>query len=161
MKKDVQAASPVSLVDLLPTLGELCGVPVPDNVQGQSLVPMLKDPSKEGRGWALTQVARGAGNWGRASARSDVGSEGKMFFGYSLRTARWRYTEWDEGRKGRELYDHDNDPKEINNLAEKQEHQGTVATLSGQLQSAVASSLPKSGKMPEVKSGLWAPQYIE
>jgi len=161
MKKGVQAASPVSLVDLLPTLGELCGVPVPDNVQGQSLVPMLKDPSKEGRGWALTQVARGAGNWGRASARSDVGSEGKMFFGYSLRTARWRYTEWDEGRKGRELYDHDNDPNEINNLAEKQEHQGTVATLSGQLQSAVASSLPKSGKMPEVKSGLWAPQYIE
>ena len=84
-----------------------------------------------------------------------------MFFGYSLRTAKWRYTEWDEGRKGRELYDHDSDPKEINNLAEKPEHQETVATLSDQLRSAVVSSFPKTGKMPEVKEGLWAPQYIE
>jgi len=39
------------------------------------------------------------------------------FFGYSLRTARWRYTEWDQGDQGRELYDHDADPRELVNLA--------------------------------------------
>src|SRR4051794_13922862 len=110
------AKSPVSHVDLFPTLAELCGVKVPDNLQGQSLVPMLKDPSVAGRGWALTQVMRGGGAAARATVTPDVGSEGRRFFGYSLRTPRWRYTEWDEGKQGRELYDHDADPRELKNL---------------------------------------------
>ena len=37
--------------------------------------------------------------------------------GKSVRTERWRYTEWDEGKKGAELYDHDSDPHEFKNLA--------------------------------------------
>ncbi|GBC99842.1 hypothetical protein HRbin17_02373 [bacterium HR17] len=37
--------------------------------------------------------------------------------GASVRTERWRYTEWDEGRLGVELYDHENDPNEWHNLA--------------------------------------------
>ena len=82
----------------------------PANLQGQSLVPMLKDPTVAGRGWALTQVVRGGGSKAR---RREPGGEGdgKRFFGYSLRTPRWRYTEWDEGAQGRELYDHDADPQ--------------------------------------------------
>jgi iduronate 2-sulfatase len=55
------AKSPASLIDLYPTLAELCGVNKPDNLQGQSLVPMLKDAKTTGRGWALTQVTRGGG----------------------------------------------------------------------------------------------------
>ncbi len=120
------AASPVSQVDLFPTLAELCDVPAPDNLQGQSLVPMLKDPSLPGRGWAITQVSRGGGNR-RATVGTDVSSKGKGYFGYTLRTPRWRYTEWDEGAEGRELYDHDSDPHELTNLAEDAKHADTVA----------------------------------
>jgi len=135
--------APVSLLDLYPTLTELAGVTAPSNLQGQSLVPMLRDPSVTGRGWALSQVMRGAG--------------GGRFAGHSLRTERWRYTEWDAGKQGRELYDHMNDPRELNNLAAVPAHAETVATLSRQLQSAVQKSYPASGAVPPIKEGLWAP----
>ncbi len=79
------------------------------------------------------------------------------FFGYSLRTDRWRYTEWDEGREGRELYDHESDPGELINLADKSEHARTVAALSTQLKEAVKTTFPADGKTPEVKEVLWSP----
>jgi iduronate 2-sulfatase len=139
------ARSPVSHVDLFPTLAELCGVPAPNNLQGQSLVPLLKDPQAAGRGWALTQVSRGGG-LGRATVTLDVGSDGPQFFGYSLRTPRWRYTEWDEGRQGRELYDHDADPRELTNLATDPGHAQTVAELSRQLRAAAQASFPADGE---------------
>jgi iduronate 2-sulfatase len=152
--------SPVSHIDLFPTLAELCGLKTPDNVQGQSLVPMLKDPSVVGRGWAITQVTRGGGP-NRATVTRDVGSEGKRFFGYSLRTPRWRYTEWDEGKQGRELYDHDADPREITNLANDPKHAKTIEELSQQLRAAVKTTFPPSGKTPEIQAGLWAPNLTE
>ena len=158
--KGTVAKSPVSLVDLFPTLAELCGVKTPSNVQGQSLVPLLKDPAAAGRGWALTQVMRGGGAQ-RASVTTNVGSDGTRFFGYSLRTPRWRYTEWDEGRKGRELYDHDTDPRELTNLASKPESAKTVEELSQQLKAAVKTTFPPSGETPELKPGLWAPSLTE
>ncbi len=97
---------------------------------------MLKDPTeKKAAGWALTQVSRGGGQ-ARAAVTTNVSAEGKQFFGYSLRTPRWRYTEWDEGEKGRELYDHDADSKEITNLVDKPEHAATVAQLSEQMKAA-------------------------
>jgi arylsulfatase A-like enzyme len=135
------AAAPVSQVDLYPTLAELCGVPAPNNLQGQSLVPILGDPARSGRGWALTQVRRGG--------------KGGEFFGYALSTPRYRYTEWDEGRAGRELYDRQADPQEVTNLAESADHAGLVAELSGRLAAAVADSFPPDGKPPEVKHGGW------
>ena len=122
------ASSPISHVDLFPTLAELCGVKAPENLQGQSLVPMLRDPSVAGRGWAFTQVMRGGGR-ARASVTTNVGAEGRRFFGYTLRTPRWRYTEWDEGRRGRELYDHDADPRELRNLAKDPKHAETVEAM--------------------------------
>lgn len=154
------AKSPISHIDLFPTLAELCGIKAPGNIQGQSLVPMLKDPTVAGRGWAITQVMRGGGPQ-RASVTTNVGSEGNRFFGYSLRTPRWRYTEWDEGRKGRELYDHDADPREQTNLASLPEHARTVEELSKQLRTAAKSTFPTSGETPEIKQGLWAPNLTE
>jgi iduronate 2-sulfatase len=141
------APAPVSQVDLYPTLTELCGVKAPANLQGQSLVPMLKDPSHTGRGWALTQVRRGDAQ--------------QRFCGYSLRTPRWRYTEWDEGTKGRELYDHEADPRELTNLAARADHARTVAELADQLRGAVRDTFPASGQTPPVTEGLWAPMLVK
>ncbi len=154
--KGAVAKSPVSHIDLFPTLAELCSVKAPSNIQGQSLVPMLKEPNTKGRGWAITQVRRGGGR-ARSTVTRDVSSDDNAYLGYSLRTSRWRYTEWDEGKQGRELYDHDADPHEISNLADKPEHAGTVAELSKQVQVAAKGTFPQSGKTPEVKQALWAP----
>jgi iduronate 2-sulfatase len=161
-RKGTVSRSPVSQLDLYPTLAELAGVKPPANLQGQSLVPMLKDPSVPGRGWALTQVTRGGGP-ARATVTRDVGSEGKRFFGYTLRTDRWRYTEWDEGRQGRELYDHDADPQELTNLADKPEQAAIIAGLSQQLRAAVKASFPGNGQTPPIakEGGLWAPTLTD
>lgn len=158
--KGAAAKSPISHIDLFPTLAELCGVKTPSNLQGQSLVPMLKDQSVTGRGWAITQVSRGGGPL-RAAVTTNVSSEGKRFFGYSLRTPRWRYTEWDEGRKGRELYDHDADPRELTNLADKPDHAKTIEELSQQVRVAAKATFPPSGETPELKPGLWAPNLTD
>jgi arylsulfatase A-like enzyme len=159
-KPGVVAKSPVSHVDLYPTLAELCGVKTPENLQGQSLVPLLKDPAEVGRGWAITQVVRGGG-FRRLGASPAVGDNGKRFFGFSLRTPRWRYTEWGEGEYGRELYDHDADPHELTNLAEDEAQAKTVAELSEQLRAAAKGTYPASGETPEVKPDLWPPNLTK
>lgn len=147
--------APVSHLDLYPTLTELAGVKTSAPLQGQSLGAMLKDVTVTGRGWALTQVMRGGGN---ASGGKKAG--GLRFAGYSLRTERWRYTEWGEGRQGRELYDHTTDTKELTNLADQAAHARTQQELSRQLQAAVKSTFPASGVRPAVKEGLWAPVLV-
>jgi len=168
------ADSPVSHLDLYPTLCELAGVKGPDNLQGQSLVPMLKDPTVVGRGWALTQVTRRRAARPAAGRKTAAGgakvatggakdAAGNRFFGYTLRTPRWRYTEWDEGRLGRELYDHQADPQELTNLADRPDHAQTVAELSAQLGAAVKSSFPPDGQTPQIpaESRLWAPMLVD
>ncbi len=140
--------SPVGLIDLYPTLTGLCDVKAPENLQGQSLVPMLKDPDVLGRGWAFSQVTRGGRKKGR-------------FFGYSLRTPQWRYTEWADGQQGRELYDHDSDPRELVNLAEAPAHAETVARLARQLHEVTPQTFPASGQTPPIREGLWAPNLTE
>ena len=159
-KAGSRSESLISHVDLFPTLAELCSVSKPANLQGQSLVAMLNDPSQAGRGWALTQVVR-SGKFNRAAASPAVADEGTQFFGYSLRTARWRYTEWGEGEYGRELYDHDADPRELTNLADIPEHAKTVAELSAQMKSAVKTTLPMDGKIPQIKTQTWAPNLTD
>jgi len=154
------AEAPVGLIDLYPTLTELCGVKAPANLQGQSLVPMLKDPAAKGRGWALSQVVRGGG-FNRMGASAAIGDNGKRFFGYALRTPRWRYIEWDQGRQGRELYDHENDPKELTNLADRPEHAETIAQLSAQIQQAAKTTFPADGKTPEIQERMWAPNLTD
>ncbi len=157
-KAGAHSESLVSHVDLFPTLAELCGVAKPENLQGQSLTSMLGEPNAVGRGWALTQVVRNgranrAGGAGNAAAREGNGK----FFGYSLRTARWRYTEWEDGEAGRELYDHDADPRELKNLASDAAYSKTIAELSEQMEQAVKSSLPADGKIPQLLTPTWAP----
>jgi len=154
-KPGTVAPTPVSHLDLYPTLTALTGVKAPDNLQGQNLVPILTDVSARGRGWALTQVMRG----GVGAAGKKKGG-GTRFAGYSFRTERWRYTEWGEGAQGRELYDYTTDPHERTNLAVLPAHAATVADLSRQLRAAVRTTYPAAGATPEVKEGLWAPLLV-
>jgi iduronate 2-sulfatase len=97
----------------------------------------------------------------RATITPDVGSDGRQFFGYSLRTPRWRYTEWDEGRAGRELYDHDQDQRELKNLASDPAQETTVAELSAQLRTAAKTTFPADGRTPPIQPGLWAPNLTD
>jgi uncharacterized sulfatase len=95
----VKCGRTVEAVDIYPTLAELAGLEPPANLAGRSLRPLLDDPQAPWDKPAFTQVWRG------------------RFSGYSVRTERWRYNEWDDGRRGVELYDHDRDPHEYHNLA--------------------------------------------
>ena len=110
-------ASPrtVELVDLYPTLADLCGLPAPPSLEGTSLRALLDNPQQAWDEPAITQVTRGTGQ--------------ERFMGKSVRTERWRYTEWDEGKKGTELYDHDSDPRELKNLANDSKHAETIKQL--------------------------------
>jgi iduronate 2-sulfatase len=103
------------LIDLFPTLTELCGLPAPDKLDGVSLVPTLKDSSATVKPAALTQHPRHALYWGG-------GPEAQPHtMGYALRTDRWSYHEWRDFKTGHlvglELYDEQADPQETENLA--------------------------------------------
>jgi iduronate 2-sulfatase len=139
--------APVSQVDIAPSAFEWTGSSAPSNIQGQSLMPMLRDPSATGRGWAMTQVSRGGQN--------------DPFYGYSLRITRYRYTEWDGGTRGRELYDHDQDPGERTNLADSEAHRAIALELQTNLRDAIQRSFPATGKAPELKPMNWSPSLTD
>ena len=64
---------------------------------------------------------------------------GNAFIGYSLRTDRYRYTEWDDSKQGVELYDHEKDPQEFTNLAKDSAHAETAKQLSSKLHELLAA----------------------
>jgi arylsulfatase A-like enzyme len=117
-------------VDIYPTLSELAGLDAPEHLEGTSLVPLLEAPSREWKRAAFSQYPR----------RGTV-------MGYSMRTDRYRYTEWQAERGAgevvaRELYDHREDPAENVNLAGREEHAKLVAQLSGWLGEGWEGALP-------------------
>jgi iduronate 2-sulfatase len=120
------------LIDVYPTLVELTGGTPASWLPGRSLLPQLRDPQQPGKACALTQVRRGGGGGKKANQ--------PPFAGYSLRTDRYRANFWDDGQRGTELYDHQEDPREFTNLAALPEHQGTVQTLRKLLQDTLAAT---------------------
>jgi arylsulfatase A-like enzyme len=111
----------VELVDVCPTLCDLAGVPVPAGVDGRSLAPLVRADAAARQDFAerpaLTEVELG------------------KYRGVSLRSGRWRYTAWQgpEGPAGRQLYDHDTDPREQVNLADDPAHAATLQSLDAEL----------------------------
>jgi uncharacterized sulfatase len=102
----------VSQVDLFPTLCQSLRLPVPPGLQGKSLVPLLKNPKAP---------------WDRPAYSTVTHQKGAV--GRSVRTERYRYTEWDDGRAGRQLNDHDADPREYKNLADDPGHRAVAARM--------------------------------
>jgi len=111
-------ATMAELMDLYPTLAELAGLPVATHLQGKSLVPVLQDPSVDLGDVAISQYKR------------------KGAFGYSMRTDRYRYTEWvmPDGRVVyRDLYDMENDPGETVNIGALPENAKLMAGMAALL----------------------------
>lgn len=113
----------VELVDLHATLADLCGLTA--KTDGASLKPLLADPAAEWDKPAVTQVSRGT-----PTATGDSGPKVPPLMGYSVRTERYRYTEWGKGgEKGTQLFDYTTDPDELTNLASDAKHADTVKQL--------------------------------
>ena len=129
--KNAVSSRVVELVDLYPTVCQLAGLPAPKGLQGASLVPLLENPQRPWDRPAFTQIRRKEG-----------------FFGRSVCTERWRYIEWDDGRKGIQLYDHTADPREYANLAQDPKYANTVKQLQKMLHQA-RESAPAPGSARE------------
>jgi uncharacterized sulfatase len=109
----------VEFVDIYPTVADLAGLRAPRGLAGRSLKPLLERPDRKWAHAAFTQILR-------------PGQE-RPIMGRAITTDRWRYIEWDEGRGGRELYDHANDPQELTNLANDPQHAKLIRDLQRQL----------------------------
>ena len=130
----------VEFIDIYPTLTELARIKTPKQVEGRSLVPLLQNPLSEWNGFAITQVLRPSDN-----------RLAKPVMGRSIRTERWRYSDWAEGKNGVELYDHYADPMEFNNLAKNatKETLAVMKTLRKMLVKKASGQTPKTPFNPK------------
>jgi arylsulfatase A-like enzyme len=128
-----QCSQPAELLDIYPTLVELCGLPAQKGLEGHSLAPQLKDPMTP-RPWpAITSHNQG----------NDT-----------VRTEHWRYIRYADGSE--ELYDHRDDPNEWTNLAARVQFSATRKELARWLPNSSAPPAPKSAHRVLVKDhGVW------
>ncbi|MHC5068163.1 MAG: sulfatase [Planctomycetota bacterium] len=102
------------LIDLYPTLADLAHLPAPSYLHGTSLTPLLRDVSSD--------------QWTKQAVFTVSRSGGE-----SLRTHDWRFTQWDHGSGGYELYDLNADPGEFTNLSADPAHTSIREELRAQL----------------------------
>jgi uncharacterized sulfatase len=127
----------VELVDLYPTLAELCGLKAPDDLEGLSFRPLLDDPERPWKTAAFTVV-------GRRERPASGGNGEKLdvhYLGRTVRAERWRYTEWPDGSA--ELYDQEADPREYVNLAAAPQRASTRASLKAMPHEGWRTALPR------------------
>jgi arylsulfatase A-like enzyme len=113
----------VNLLDLYPTLAELCGLPKKDGLDAVSLVPLLKDPKAAWDRPAITTHGRN---------------------NHAVRTEKWRYIRYADGSE--ELYDHAADPLEWKNLAKDPATEKVRKELAGHLPKVNAADAPSQKK---------------
>jgi arylsulfatase A-like enzyme len=124
----------VEFVDIYPTLSELAGLPLPGHLEGTSFKPLLDDPQRPWKTAAFSQYPR---------------SQRGGLMGYSMRTDRYRFTVW-VGKKDHskvdaiELYDHQTDPQENQNIAQRPENATLVEQLMAQWTKGWQGAKPKS-----------------
>ncbi len=112
-KKGVKSNAMFEFIDIYPTLADLFHLEnTPDYLEGESLSSVLKDPALPFRTEVYATTRRGE------------------MMGRMVKNKDWRYVEWDNGERGRELYDQNNDPIEYNNLAENKEYEEVVNEMS-------------------------------
>lgn len=123
----------VEFVDIYPTITDLAGIDAPENLAGRSLRQLIDNPSAQWEGQAITQVLRPADD-----------RLPEMVMGCSIRTDRYRYTEWGDGKYGTELYDHHTDPCEFNNLAQEPDEraQAVIVNLRSRLREKASGKIP-------------------
>jgi len=123
-------------VDIYPTLCEMANLEVPEYLQGKSVVPLFENTEKKWKTAAYSQFLQG--RFGRAKKEY----QGHEYMGYAMRTDRYRYVEWYEWDKDKnirgafldvELYDHSTDPQENTNIARDSSNNLIVESLSTQL----------------------------
>jgi iduronate 2-sulfatase len=108
-------------VDVYPTLAELCGLAAPSRLEGKSFARLLDNAALPGKQAAYSQYPR-----------RDASTGNQPLMGYTMRTLRYRYTEWlasDLSVRARELYDHQTDPHESRNVAMLAANGETVGSL--------------------------------
>jgi iduronate 2-sulfatase len=129
----------VELVDIFPTLCQLCGLTAPGELEGLSMQPLLADPARKWKTAAFSQFPR-------PFAPSKRGNG----MGYSVRTERYRYTEWRMPGEDTalELYDHEKDPFETVNVAGHPENRRLLARLRQTLRDGWRPALPAGNRRP-------------
>jgi choline-sulfatase len=132
-QRGAQCTQPAELLDMYPTLVELCGLPAKSGLEGHSLAPQLKDPKTPRRWPAITSHNQG----------NDT-----------VRTEHWRYIHYADGSE--ELYDHRSDPNEWTNLVSRVEYAATKQELAHWLPKSPAPPAPGSAHRVLVKeNGVW------
>jgi arylsulfatase A-like enzyme len=120
----------VELVDLFPTLCDVTGLDPPEHLEGTSMRPLLEDPGLEWKRAAFSQFPRAGGS----------------VMGRSIRTDRYRYTEWrrvkDDELLAAELYDHESDSAENLNVAGEPANAAVVKRLSAMLKAGWRGARP-------------------
>lgn len=113
----------VELIDLYPTFADLAGLPIPEDLPGESLRPMLENPNS-------------------ARTANPVAYTVTPVEGESIRTERWRYVEWKGGEGGVELYDHFFDPGEFMNLAAREGYGDIIREMETEMEKARQRAAP-------------------
>jgi arylsulfatase A-like enzyme len=131
-RSGARTAALTEFVDLYPSLCEICGLPLPEGLEGTSFKPLLDHLDRPWKKAAFSQYPRTAPG-------------GEPVMGHSMRTERYRFTEWVGQRQqfyAAELYDHEKDPQENVNLAARPENAALVRELKKMLQAGWKGARP-------------------